>query len=123
MALKEQKLQFKSQEPTIKQVISGKIRLILKNINNKLSDIRGFYILKKLDTLGAAEFSFKNRILNIKSSDILLVEDANILSQSVIEALKNRVFVIVQRHFEMQKDKAGWFSKIIEYYKMEKTFK
>ncbi|MBI2102014.1 DUF460 domain-containing protein [Candidatus Woesearchaeota archaeon] len=70
--------------------------LIIK-FNHILSDIGNFYVLKKLDNLGANEFSFKNKILNIRRNDILLVGDPNISSSSTIELLRNKVFVIVHK--------------------------
>ncbi|MBI2650245.1 hypothetical protein HYX04_02935 [Candidatus Woesearchaeota archaeon] len=53
--------------------------------------------MKKLDTLGLTEFSFKNKILNVQKNDILLVDDPNILSSGVVDFLKNKIYVIVHK--------------------------
>ena len=73
------------------------LKSVIKRFNSILSDIGNFYVLKKLDTLGFKEFSFKGRILNIRRNDMLLVDNPNIFSNEVISLLKNRVFVVVNR--------------------------
>lgn len=70
---------------------------LIKRYTNIISNINNFYILKKLDTLGINEFNYKNRILNVRRNDILLVDNPNIASNSIIELLKNKVFVIVYK--------------------------
>ncbi len=67
----------------------------IKKLHDIMSNINDYYVLKKLKTLGANEFDFKNKILKIKQNDILIVEDPNIASNSVIEMLKGKVFVII----------------------------
>ena len=62
-----------------------------------MSNASNFYILKKLDTLGINEFKFKNKVLNIQASDIILVDNPNIASTELISLLKNRIFVIIHK--------------------------
>lgn len=73
------------------------LKSLIRKFNNIISNISSFYILKKLDNLGANELNFKNKILNIQKNDILLVDDPNISSISAIELLRNKVFVIVYK--------------------------
>ena len=53
--------------------------------------------MKKLGNFGAKEFDFRNRLLDIKKNDIILVDDPNIISGEVIEFLKDKVFVVVSK--------------------------
>jgi predicted RNase H-like nuclease (RuvC/YqgF family) len=80
-----------------KQKELEKFRGIVQRLNSFISRINDFYILKKLDSLGITEVEHKNKILNIRKNDILLVEDANIFSQKSVDMLKDKVDVIVCR--------------------------
>ncbi len=71
------------------------LKSLIKKFNEVVSNINNYYVLKKLDTLGIKEFNFKNKILEIKRNDMLLVGDANIFSNEVIDLLTDKVFVIV----------------------------
>lgn len=71
------------------------LKSLIKKFNKTMSDVGNYYILKRLDTLGINEFNFKDKVLNIKANDILLVDDPNIASTNVIDLLKNKIFVIV----------------------------
>lgn len=74
------------------------LRSLIKKYNNAISNIDSFYVLKKLSTLGANEFNFKNKILNIRKDDILLVDNPNIVSRNVVDLLKDNVFLIVYKN-------------------------
>lgn len=94
---REQRLKFlenllKSKENNIEELKS-----LIKKFNKIISNINNFYILKKLDTLGINEFDFKNKILNIQRNDILLVNNPNIVSDTVVDFLNNKVFVIAHK--------------------------
>ncbi|MBI2658120.1 DUF460 domain-containing protein [Candidatus Woesearchaeota archaeon] len=71
---------------------------MMRGLLSIISDMSSFIVLKKLDSLSANEFSFKNKVLNIQRNDILLVDNPGISSPRVIEALKDKVFVIVHRN-------------------------
>lgn len=73
------------------------LKIIIRKLNLAISNIKNFCILKKLDNLGISEFNFKNKVLNIQKNDILLVDDPNILSNNLVDMLKNRVFIIVNK--------------------------
>ena len=75
----------------------GNLESLLMRLNNILSNINNYYILKKLDNFGAKEFEFKNKLLDIKKNDMLLVDDPNIISPEVIEFLKDMVFIVVSK--------------------------
>lgn len=73
------------------------LKLAAKNLNGKISNIGRLYILKKLDNLGIGEFEHKNRILNIQRNDILLVDNPNVISDSLIGMLKGMISIIVYK--------------------------
>ncbi len=83
---------LKAKERNLEQM-----RGLLRKFNNILSNINGYYILKKLDNFGAKEFDFKNRLLDIKKNDIIYVDDPNIISEEVIEFLNDNVFIVVNK--------------------------
>lgn len=74
-----------------------KLRYAIRNLNKAISRINDLYILKKLDNLGISEFNFKNKLLNVGRNDILLVDNPNIVSSSLVDLLKGRVFLIVHK--------------------------
>lgn len=74
-----------------------KLKSAIRDLNKVISNINDFYILKKLDNLGIADFNFKRKILDIKRNDILLVDDPNIASEALIEMLKGKIFLIVHK--------------------------
>ena len=94
---KENRLRFLENKLKSKEKDIEYLNLLIKKFNKIASDISNFYILKKLDTLGINEFNFKNKVLNIQTNDILLVDNPNIASTSIINLLKNRVFAIVHK--------------------------
>jgi len=61
------------------------------------SDISDKIVLKKLRNLGWTELSYKDRILNIKKGDILLVDNVNEYGQKTVEFLNEKVGIIVYR--------------------------
>ena len=69
----------------------------IKKINNLILNIGDNVLAKKLDNLGYNEFLTKNKVLNIGKDDVLLVNDPNIFSKKTINALKNRIDVIISR--------------------------
>lgn len=69
----------------------------IKKINNLILNMGNNVLVKKLDNLGYNEFLVKNKILNIKQGDVLLVDNPNIFSEKTINALKNRVDVIISK--------------------------
>lgn len=94
---REQRIKFLQNVIKLKDSNLEQFKFLIEKHNYLLSNIGGFYILKKLETLGEKEFLIKNKILNIKRNDMLLVENPNILSHNVINSLKNIVFIIVYK--------------------------
>ena len=80
-----------------KDIEFEKLKSAIRNLNRIVSNISDFYVLKKLDNLGINEFNFKNKLLNIKRNDILLVDNPNIASEALVETLKGKVFLIVHK--------------------------
>lgn len=152
---RERRITYLERAVKSKEAEHEKLKSAIRNLNKVISNINDFYILKKLDNLGINEFNFKRRILDIKRNDILLVNDPNIVSDSLVEFLKSKIFLIVhkkpiskkiennlpfifmnaknikideekyfgfaeKKHFDAEKGKIDWVSKIVEDYKKEK---
>lgn len=83
------------------------LKSLIKKYSSVISNINEFRILKKLGTLGISEFNFKNKILNIRINDVLLVDNPNIISSSVVDLLKNRVFIVVYKKPISKKNEAS----------------
>ncbi len=73
------------------------LKSLIRRYNAIISNIGSYHILKKLETFGINEFNFKNKVLNIQRNDILLVDNPNVASSSVIDMLKDKVFVIIHK--------------------------
>ena len=69
----------------------------IKNLNSMILNIENNVLAKKLDNLGYNEFLIKNKILNIKQGEVLLVDNPNIFSEKTINALKNTVDVVISK--------------------------
>jgi len=69
----------------------------IKNLNSMILNIENNVLAKKLDNLGYNEFLTKNKILNIKQGDVLLVDNPTIFSEKTVNALKNIVDVIISK--------------------------
>ena len=69
----------------------------IRKFNDILSKINDVFVLKKLDNLGSAEFNRKQHFLNIAKNDILLVDNPNIISNEVVDFLKEKVGIIITK--------------------------
>jgi len=69
----------------------------IKNLNSMILNIENNVLAKKLDNLGYNKFLIKNKILNIKQGEVLLVDNPNIFSEKTINALKNTVDVVISK--------------------------
>ena len=94
---KEKRIQSFDKELKLKNDELSLLKENIKKLNYFLANINNFYLLKKLKNLGSLEFNQKNRLLNINEGNILLVEDPNIISQDVIEKLKDKVNIILYK--------------------------
>ena len=74
-----------------------KLKSVIRKLNFIISNANDYYILKKLDSLGINEFNHKNKSLNIRKNDILLVDDPNIVSEQVIDSIRNDVSFIIHK--------------------------
>lgn len=95
---RENRIRFLENAIKFKDKEAEGLKSLIRKFNSIISNINNFYILKKLDRLSINEFNFKNKILDVKINDILLVDNPNIVSGSVIDLLKNRIFVIVHKN-------------------------
>ena len=94
---REKRIMFLENLLSSKEKNSEELKSLIRKYNHVLSNISNFHIFKKFDTLGINEFNFKNKILNVQRNDILLVDNPSIASSSVIDLLKDKIFVIVHK--------------------------
>ncbi|MBI4438900.1 DUF460 domain-containing protein [Candidatus Woesearchaeota archaeon] len=73
----------------------------LKNSNTQantlLSQLNGKALIKKMENLTWEEYTQKNKALQIEKGDILLVNTPTRNSQKTIEALKEKILIIIHR--------------------------
>ena len=89
-------------------VLGDKIRLLEKDVvllKEKLKDLNELFlhlenkvVVKKLANLGWQHFSEKNKKLNIKDNDVLLVNDSHIYSEKTLNSLKGKVSMIITKN-------------------------
>ena len=92
------RVKFLGQKIASKEKSNETQKRIIKRLDYIMLNFDKFYLLKKLNSLGLQEFHYKNRFLEIKNGDMLLVNDANIVSGEVANILKDRVFVVVHNN-------------------------
>ncbi len=118
LLFKEKSISFLEKELAYK---GAKIRNLLdaiKKLNNFISRIDDALVLKKLDNLGSAEFSRKKIFLNIKKDDILLVNNPNIISNGVMNFLKNFVGIIIAKIPPSEKIRQEYDFAFLDYKKL-----
>ncbi|MBD3248823.1 DUF460 domain-containing protein [Candidatus Woesearchaeota archaeon] len=69
----------------------------INSLNRFISYIDDNIVLKRLADLGTTEFNKKKKKLNIKASDILLIDDLDSFSQKVIDEIKEDITTIVYK--------------------------
>ncbi len=94
---REDRIRFLEDSIKFKERELCHLKSAVNKLNGIMANISNFCILKRLETLGANEFNFKNKVLNIQRNDMLLVDNPNIASDSVVKTLKDKVFVIVHK--------------------------
>ena len=94
---REQRIRHLENSIKYKENEIEQLKFSIKEFNNIMSNINNFYILKKLDSLSLNEFNFKNKVLNIQRNDILLVDNINVISDNLIDLLKDDIFIIVHK--------------------------
>ncbi|MEK6983639.1 MAG: DUF460 domain-containing protein [Nanoarchaeota archaeon] len=104
---REATIRFLENKLRLKEKELEESRLTVKNFNTILSHINDLYILKKLDTLSINEFNFKNKLLNIQKSDMILVDNPNIVSDTLIDLLRNNIFIIVYKQQISKKNESN----------------
>ena len=92
---KEKRIRFFGNEVKEKNEEISSLLGKLNNLNLILSKLNENHLMKRLNNLGSLEFESKNKLLNIKEDDILLVEDVNVFNSKIIEKLKGKVKIIV----------------------------
>jgi len=97
LSFKEKRINFFYKQLREKQHHTNIMQNEITTLLYFLSNINSSILLKKLDNLGFEEFQKKNKILNIKEGDILLVRDADIVSDNTIKEIHDNVHVIFYR--------------------------
>ena len=97
LMFKDRSISFLEKELAYKDAKIRNLLDAIKKLNNFISRADDVVILKKLDNLGSAEFSRKKMFLNIKKDDILIVNNPNIISNDVMNFLKDFVEVIIAK--------------------------
>ena len=101
MITKEHNINILSKEIQKKVHEEQELKKEIDDLNELISEAKDKIIIKKLDNLGWNEYNNKNRILKIKEEDILLVKNADIISENTIKEIKGKVGIIITE----QKDK------------------
>ena len=97
LSFKERRIQFldsglRKKQAEIKSM-QDEVTVLLYFLSSTNSNV----LLKKLDNLGLAEFEKKKNVLNIQEGDVLLVKDADIISENAINEIKGKVELILYR--------------------------
>lgn len=101
---KEHALHVLSMKMLDKESLLESLRKRIYEQNRFLSGLSGKKLLKKMDNLSETEYQ-KKEFLNLQKGDLLLVGDANIVSESVVQKLKGKVEVIVyKKKLSVRKD-------------------
>ena len=66
-------------------------------LNEFLSNLNNIVLVKKLANLGQKDFEAKQKIIRIQEGDILLVDDPNIISQEILNKIKEKVSIIINK--------------------------
>lgn len=69
----------------------------LNSLNRYLCNLDRYMVLKKMDNLGYNEYLAKNKLLHFTEDDILLVDDLTVISEKTVDAIKDRVLVVVYK--------------------------
>jgi uncharacterized protein len=109
---KEQKILFLDKELKNLKERFQNLEHDFTEINSFLSEISNNFMAKKLDNFGKDEFNLKEKLLNIKKGDILLVDNINVSSESVIDLLRNKISIIIYKGKLSEKLKQNNFTFI-----------
>ena len=97
LSIKEERImQLEKQQKVQKREKNG-LKENIATLLYLLSSIGESILLKKLDNLGFHELNRKNGILHIGNNDILLVKDPDMISPKTIQAIQNKVQIIVTK--------------------------
>jgi len=70
---------------------------IIKKLDLFISKSKNSILIKRLKNLGSEDYNKRKNVLNIEKDDILYVEDLSVISDNVIEDIKEKVKVIIYR--------------------------
>jgi predicted RNase H-like nuclease (RuvC/YqgF family) len=97
LLFKEKNIKHLNRELYNKDINIVLLKKRIKRFEGILSKWNGIVILKKLDNFGSSEFNRKKEFLNIKKEDILLLNNPDIISDHVIDFLKEKVSVVIAK--------------------------
>ncbi|MCP3682817.1 MAG: DUF460 domain-containing protein [bacterium] len=94
---KEKRIESMDDDIKEKNVMIKEMEKDEKELNRILADANTNVVAKKLENLGWKEFESKNKMIDVKRGDVLLVNDASVYSRRTIDELKGKVDVIICR--------------------------
>ena len=100
---RENRIKFLEAVVKTKEKEKEKMKVLIRKLNNIISNINNLYVLKRLENFGITEFNLKNKILNIQKNDILIVDNPSIFNNEVISMLKDKVFVVINKNSVSEK--------------------
>jgi predicted RNase H-like nuclease (RuvC/YqgF family) len=106
LTFKEQRINFFDKQVRKKEEEINGMQNEITTLIYFLSNLGGNVLVKKLDNLGLQEYEKKRDFLNIGQGDILLVKDADIISDKTINEIRDKVNVIFYKKPVSQKIEA-----------------
>ena len=94
---KEERIVYSFHELNKKSMEIDELRKKIKGLYSLMADLGQNVLIKKLKDFSSIELSHKNKILNIRQDDILLVEEPNIFSENTLTPLKDKVSVVIYK--------------------------
>ena len=94
---KEERIVYSFHELNKKSMEIDELRKKIKGLYSLMADLGQNVLIKKLKDFSSIELSHKNKILNIRQDDILLVEEPNIFSENTLSILKDKVSVVIYK--------------------------
>lgn len=90
LKFKEQRLKLQEEELNLQKKRVEEQNEKIDSLYQFIERTNQLRLLKRLNTLSKKEFSDKNKLLNIKENDFLLVENPNIFSEEVLKQIRNK---------------------------------
>jgi len=97
MEFKEERLQNLSTLLRSKDDEINSLNAELMKLREYIASLGEYVLVKKLNNLGYTEFSQRNKIIQLRKGDILLVNDPNIFSYKTLNVIKDKIAFIITK--------------------------